>query len=309
MMHHQKSHVPVYLFIALMISLSVIFRASNDKPVTASAVSPQNTPASYFSKIEAVKLPENVSFANEPVPMGSFDVVERLDRELLVNTYWHSNTLQLFKLASRHFPQIEKILKEEGVPDDFKYLALAESGLRNVISPSNAAGFWQFLESAGKENGLEINNVVDERYNVEMSTRAACKYLKKSHEEFGSWTLAAASYNMGKSRLKKTINEQKVGSYYDLFMNDETSRYVFRILALKEIISNPKHYGFYLDRKDFYEPLQTRVVNVNENIENLADFALDNGTNYKTLKLLNPWLRQPYLHVKKGKSYAVRLPA
>jgi hypothetical protein len=150
--------------------------------------------------------------------------------------------------------------------------------------------------------------VVDERYNIEASTRAACNYLKKSYEEFGSWTLAAASYNMGKSRLRKIISEQKVSSYYDLFMNDETSRYVFRILALKEIISSPKSYGFYLDKADFYEPLQTRTVEVTEDVEDLAAFALEQGTNYKTIKLLNPWLRQPYLKVKKGKSYTIELP-
>lgn len=302
-----KSSVPVFLFIALMISLSIIFRANNDAPATTTPA-PQNTSGNTFSKIEAIKLPEKIAFANEQAPLTSFDVRERLDRELLVNTYWHSNTLQLFKLASRHFPAIEKILKEQGVPEDFKYLALAESGLRNVISPSDAAGFWQFLESAGKEHGLEVNNVVDERYNIELSTLAACKYLKKSHEEFGSWTLAAASYNIGKNRLRKIIGEQKVDSYYDLFMNDETSRYVFRVLALKEIISNPKKYGFYLDKADYYEPLQTRAVTVNEDIEDLAAFAIQYGTNYKTLKLLNPWMRQPYLKVKKGKSYSVQLP-
>lgn len=303
----KKSSVPIYLFVALMISLSVIFHASNDTPAAA-ALPQQTTPQNTFSKVEAVKLPEKVVFAGEQAPLGSFDVRERLDRELLVNTYWHSNTLQLFKLASRYFPVIEKILKEESVPDDFKYLALAESGLRNVISPSDAAGFWQFLESAGKENGLEINSVVDERYDIEMSTRAACRYLRKSHDEFGSWTLAAASYNMGKSRLRKIIGEQKADSYYDLFMNDETSRYVFRILALKEIISNPKKYGFYLEKSDYYEPLKTRAVTVQEDIDDLAAFAIQYGTNYKTLKLLNPWMRQPYLRVKKGKSYFVQLP-
>lgn len=303
---HQKSSVPVFLFVLLMISLSVIFRASNNSNATVPAV--QSVTYNPFTKIEAVKIPGKLSFAGEQVPLKSFDVRERLDRELLVNTYWHSNSLQLFKLSARYFPEIEKILKENGVPEDFKYLALAESGLRNVISPSDAAGFWQFLESAGRENGLEVNSVVDERYHIELSTKAACNYLKKAHEEFGSWTLAAASYNMGKNRLRKIIEEQKVDSYYDLFMNDETSRYVFRILALKEIVGNPKQYGFYLDEKDFYEPLRTRSVSVDESIDDLASFALQYGTNYKTLKLLNPWLRQPYLHVKRGKVYSVQLP-
>lgn len=303
---NQKSALPVYLFIALMVSLSVIFRAHNDTPVTAA--SPQSVSYNIFSRIQAVKLPDKVTFADEQVPLKNFDVRERLDRELLVNTYWHSNTLQLYKLSSRWFPTIEKILKESGVPEDFKYLALAESGLRNVISPNNAAGFWQFVEGAGKEQGLEINNAIDERYNIELSTKAACAYLKKSHDEFGSWTLAAASYNMGKGRLKKIIGEQKVNSYYDLFMNDETSRYVFRIIALKEIIAHPETYGFRLDKSDYYEPIQTRDTIINHDIEDLATFALDNNTNYKTLKLLNPWLRQSYLHIKKGRSYSVKLP-
>ncbi|HXH20225.1 MAG TPA: lytic transglycosylase domain-containing protein, partial [Chitinophagales bacterium] len=191
----------------------------------------------------------------------------------------------------------------------FKYMALAESGLRNVISPSNAVGFWQIVESSGRELGLEVNNVVDERYHIGLSTAAACKYLKASHDEFGSWTLAAASYNMGRHRLKRIIREQKVNSYYDLFLNDETSRYVFRILALKQILENAEKYGFYLSGKDLYEPIPCRTVPVENDIDDLAAFALENGTNYKTLKILNPWLRQPYLKVKPGKTYSIQLPS
>lgn len=286
-----------------MISVSIIFRASQN------TAQPAPAPYNVFSKIEAVDIPSSGSFAGEPIPLSSFDVKERLDRELLVNTYWHSNTLQLFKLASRYFPVIEAILKENGVPEDFKYMALAESGLRNAVSGSNAVGFWQIIESSGKELGLEVNNMVDERYHIDLSTAAACKYLKNAHKEFGSWTLAAASYNMGKTRLRKILREQKVNSYYDLFMNDETSRYVFRIIALKEIISNSRKYGFFLDRNDLYEPIPCTTINVEQEIDDLAAFALENGTNYKTLKLLNPWLRQPYFKLKRGKTYELKLPS
>lgn len=285
--------------------MSVIFSAEKNAPMPV----PQPVSYNVFSKIQAVHIPENVEFACEEVPLSNFDVRERLDRELLVNTYWHSNTLQLFKLASRYFPVIEAILVEEGVPDDFKYMALAESGLRNVISPSNAVGFWQILQSSAKELGLEVNQVVDERYDIELSTRAACKYLKKAYDEFGSWTLAAASYNMGKHRLKKLCREQQASSYYDLFMNEETSRYVFRIIALKTIFTNAEKYGFYLSKKDLYEPIPCRSITVENEIDDLAAFAIENGTNYKTLKILNPWLRQPYLKVKKGKIYCILLPS
>ncbi len=301
-MSHRSSK-PVLLFVGLMISLSIIFRSNQQAPIPEPS---KQEPASL--KFGAVEIPYQVEFAGESVPLSSYDVKERLDRELLVNTYWHSNTLQLFKLASRWMPLIEQVLEENCVPDDFKYAALAESGLRNVISPADAAGFWQFVESAGKESGLEINNVVDERYDIELSTQAACKYLNKAYDEFGNWTLAAASYNMGKSRLKKIMEQQKGDSYYDLYLNDETSRYVFRIIALKEIFNDPEKFGFSIKQEDLYNPIQFRTIEVENNIDDLAAFAIENGTNYKTLKLLNPWLKQTYLKVKRGKVYSIRLP-
>ena len=300
-----KSSIPIYLLIALLIALSVIFKANNNSPATPP---PNSISYNVFSNIKPVEIPQTVVFAGEEVPVEKFDVRERLDRELLVNTYWHSNTLQLFKLSTRYFPDIEKILEKNGVPDDFKYLALAESGLRNVTSYANAVGYWQFLEGSAKELGLEINNEVDERYHIERSTEAACKYLKDAYNEFGSWALAAASYNMGKSRLKKVLREQQVDSYYDLYLNDETSRYVFRIIALREICENPKNYGFNLNPGDLYEPILTREIQVHSDIKDIPSFAIEWGTNYKTLKLLNPWLRQPSLSVKKGKSYTIKLP-
>jgi len=301
-----KSSLPVYAFIGAVICLSVVFLANQNTASPSPA--PVNISYTIQSKVKGVPIPDVLEFACEEVPVSTFDVRERLDRELLVNTYWQSSTVQLFKLAARYFPQIEAILKEHGVPEDFKFMALAESGLRNVISPNNAAGFWQILPNSGKELGLEVNSMVDERYHIELSTAAACRYLKKAHDDFGSWTLAAASYNMGRHRLKKVMREQQVDSYYDLYLNDETSRYVFRIIAMKLIFQNPAVYGFYIEDKHLYEPIPYKTITITRNVDDLTAFAIENGTNYKTLKLLNPWLKQPCLKVKKGKTYEVKLP-
>lgn len=253
-------------------------------------------------------VPQNLSFAGEVMPTKDFDVLERLDKELLVNTYWHSNTLLMLKRANKFLPVIEPILKKNGVPDDFKYLCMIESGLTNVVSPSNAAGFWQFLETTGKQYGLEINEEVDERYHLEKATEAACRYLKDSYARFGNWTLAAAAYNMGTSGVVNQLQSQGVKSYYDLYLNTETSRYVFRILAIKEIYQNQSKYQFNLFPEQYYPPAQTRTVTVDSTVNNWAEFALQNGTNYKFLKLHNPWLRKPFLKNKSRRSYEVRLP-
>ena len=193
--------------------------------------------------------PDSVSFAGERVPLEYFDVKEALDRELHVNTYWQSQTIFMIKRANRYFPEIEAILKEEGVPDDFKYMAMAESGLTNSVSPSNAAGFWQFLKKTSEENGLQVNSEIDERFNIEKSTHAACKFLKNAYAKYGNWTMAAASYNMGKQGLSKQEDFQKEDNYYNLALNEETSRYIFRILAFKLVIKNPELYGFHLTKK------------------------------------------------------------
>ncbi len=260
-------------------------------------------------KIFALSLPEEISFADEIVPLNLIDVREKMDRELLVNTYWQSQTLLLLKRSNRYFPVIEKILKEENVPEDFKFLALMESGLTNVVSPAGATGFWQLMKDAAKERGLEVNSTVDERYHLEKSTRAACAYLKEAKARFGSWTLAAASYNMGMSGISNQLERQKATNYYDLVLNEETSRYIFRILAAKLIITNPKNYGFIYRDEDLYGPLRSKEVAVDAPIENLADFAFENGINYKTLKFLNPWLRDNYLPQTTGKTYVVEIPS
>ncbi|MEX1238080.1 MAG: lytic transglycosylase domain-containing protein, partial [Cyclobacteriaceae bacterium] len=228
--------------------------------------------------------------------------------ELQINTYFHSNTLFLMKRANRWLPQIEKILKEHDIPEDFKYLPLIESGLLNDISPKNAVGYWQILKSAGKENGLEITDEVDQRYDPLKATEAACKYIKQAYRKFGNWTLVAASYNRGMGGLGRAIENQQVDSYYDLYLNEETSRYVFRILAIKEIVQNPLRYGFRVDAKHLYEEEPLRYIEVDESIRDLVTFAKQQNTNYKLIKRHNPWLRDDRLTVKKGRQYRIAIP-
>ncbi len=255
-----------------------------------------------------IELPESMTFCGEEVPLDLFYVRERLERELLVNIYRHSTTILQLKRTSRWFPVMEPILEQQGLPKDFKYLAMIESELTNVVSPSKAVGFWQFLESTGKEFGLEINKEVDMRYNVEKETVAACKYLKESYRKFGSWTSAAAAYNCGNGRISRTMDEQRVSSYYDMRLPEETQRYVFRILALKLITENPEKYGFQIGSNGWYQPFETKTVTVTQSIPNLVDFAFEQGTNYKMLKYFNPWLRSNSLTISAGNSYEIKIP-
>lgn len=262
---------------------------------------------SHFKTV-GINIPKDLNFAGEKVPLNDFAIVESLDRELLVNTYWQSQTLLLFKRANRWFPVIEPILKRNGVPDDFKYVAVVESGLLNIVSPAKATGYWQIVAETGKTYGLEINEEVDERYSMEKSTEAACKYFRESYEKFNNWTLVAASYNMGISGVAAQLEKQKVNNYYDLFLNDETARYMFRVLAVKDILSRPRAYGFMLRKQDLYRPIPTRNVAVDSSVTDLADFALSYGINYKILKLLNPWLRSSSLINEGRKVYQIELP-
>ncbi|MFD2567955.1 lytic transglycosylase domain-containing protein [Pseudotenacibaculum haliotis] len=275
--------------------------------VYISDVGPEKNTAETY-KIKALKIPKGLTFAGEKVPTERHDIKERMDRELLVNTYWQSNGLLLIKRAHKYFPIIEPLLKKYGIPDDFKYLAVAESGLQNNSSPAGASGFWHFLRSSAKEYGLEVNRNVDERYNLELATKVAAEYLKKSKERFGSWTLAAAAYNAGNARISRRLKTQQVDDYYDLLLNSETSRYVFRIVALKEILSNPKNYGFEFEKEDLYILPPTRSVKVDTAIANIASFAKKFGTNYKELKLHNPWLRENKLNNKSRKLYHIKIP-
>lgn len=258
--------------------------------------------------VSGVKMPDMLEFAGEEVPLDIPDVRERLDREMLVNAYWHSNTILTMKLANKYFPEIEKVLEENGIPDDFKYLAVAESGLRNLVSPARATGFWQILKGTAQEYGLTVNNQIDERYDYVKSTEAACKYLSEAYEKFGSWTLAAASYNMGMGGVSQRLKEQQVENYYDLYLNTETSRYVFRILALKHLFINPETYGFNLSEEQLYYPNSFYEKVEMKSISDLAAYAKENETNYKTLKLLNPALRSSSLMLASGDTFVMRLP-
>ncbi len=254
-------------------------------------------------------LPKELTFAGESVPMNITDVRERFDKELQINTYFHSNTIFLIKRANRWLPQIEEILREHDIPEDFKYLPLIESNLINARSPKDAVGYWQILEDSGKEFGLEITREVDERFDPLKATEAACRYLKQAYRKFNNWTIVAASYNRGMTGIQNAIDDQKVNSYYDLYLNEETSRYVFRILAIKEIVENPLKYGFKIKPEHLYQADELRYVEVDEDIKSLVDFAKEQGTNYKMLKQFNPWLREQKLTVKKGHTYRIALPA
>ena len=260
------------------------------------------------SVVVAPAIPAQMSLAGEDVPMDDFGVREALDREFIVNTYRHSGTILYLKKASRWFPVIEPILAVEGVPEDFKYLCVIESGLSQVVSPSGAAGFWQFMKKTAPEYGLEVSTTVDERYNVEKATKAACDYLKESYEMFGSWSLAAASYNMGRTGVTNRLEEQGVSNYWDLHLNSETARYVYRILAVKEVMENPEKFGFRLRPTDMYNPYSYSTIKVTQTIEDLSSFALEHGSNYHELKTLNPWLRKKRLLVGEGQEYKIYLP-
>ena len=290
-----------------LISLSGLFIFSMQKAPSDDAIAKEQPVINDYN-VYALEMPENLNFAGEPVPIENPDIYERMDRELLVNTYWQSNGLLMFKRAQKYFPIIEPILEKNGVPEDFKYLAVIESGLTNAVSPAGARGFWQIMKATGRGNGLEVNTNVDERYNLEMATEVACKYLINAKSELGSWTLAAAAYNAGNAGISTRLKEQKVEDYYDLLLGEETGRYMFRIVALKEILNNPSKYGFNFSKSDLYKTIPTYKVEVDSAVTDFAQFAKRFGINYKILKLHNPWLREPHLNNKTKKLYTIEIP-
>jgi hypothetical protein len=259
-------------------------------------------------QISAIDIPDDLNFAGEPVPQEDPEIMERVDREFLVNTYWQSNAVLLMKRANKYFPIIEPILAKNNIPEDFKYLAVAESGLQNVVSPAGATGFWQIMKATGREYGLEVNDNVDERYHIEKSTQVACEYLNKWKQRFGTWTLTAAAYNAGPGGIQKYMGIQKVDDYYDLLLGQETGRYVFRIMAIKEILSHPEKYGFELGEDDLYRKVPTFTVEVDTAVKDWADFAGLYEINYKILKRHNPWLREPHLNNSSRKKYVIEIP-
>ena len=258
--------------------------------------------------IFAIVQPDNLDFAGEEIPIYSSEIWERIDKELLKNIYWQSNTMLYFKKANKYFPVIEPILREYNIPDDFKYLAVIESGLDNLVSPAGAAGFWQILKGTARDYGLEVNYAIDERYNLEKATVVACKYLQDAYNQFGSWTMAAASYNMGKNGARRNIKNQFSNNYYNLYLNSETSRYVFRIIAVKEIMKNPRKYGFMFREKDLYTMPNFKTIDVDSTIASLYDFAKLHEINYKLLKQSNPWLRTSSLPDESRRKYILKIP-
>lgn len=292
----------VFLFINADISIK-----NEERTEVEQGPGPEKNTSEHY-EVKALKIPKNLKFAGERVELEKTDVRERIDRELLVNTYWQSNALLWFKRSHKYFPVIEPILKEKGVPDDFKYLALIESDLRNVTSPAGAKGMWQMLKGAARENGLEVNDNVDERYHLEKATRAACDYFIKAKERLGSWTLAAAAYHSGNYGIEKRLKDQMVDSYYDVLAGENTERYIPRIIAAKEILSHPDKYGFVFEKEDLYTLGETYTVAVDTVITNIALFAKNHGTNYKELKMYNPWLRENKLNNKTRVRYEIKIP-
>ncbi len=286
------------VIIAFTMSIIAI-RTANKRPVSLEQIVVQSNDIEFC---------DDIYFADERVPLEMFNIRERYERELLSNTYFHSNTMVLIKRSKRWFPVIEPILKKYGVPDDFKYLCVIESYLTNAVSPAGAAGFWQFMKGTAEDYGLKINKEVDMRYNVELETEAACKYFLKAYEKFGNWTLTAAAYNAGTTRVAKFMKEQGVDSYYDLLMAEETERYVFRILAIKTIFENPEKHGIFVSPKLSYEPYKYDIVKVDKSVKNWAEFAKEHDITYKLLKTFNPWLRSNSLKVNKGEVYEIKIP-
>jgi hypothetical protein len=258
--------------------------------------------------VYALVIPDSLTFAGEKVPVNYFDVYENLDRELHSNVYWHSNFFLFLKRANRFFPVIEPILKKNGIPDDMKYLCVAESGFTHAVSPAGATGFWQFMKATAESYGLRINEEIDERYHIEKSTEAACRHLKDLYKVYKSWALVAAAYNMGQGGLDKQMKSQKVNSYYDLMLNDETARYVFRIMAIKLIFENPKKFGFNFLPRQLYTRIPVNEIKIDSTITDLPGFAIDQGINYKILRIFNPWIRQSQLTVNEGQQYIITVP-
>jgi membrane-bound lytic murein transglycosylase D len=301
------------VFIALIVvaNAGIIYMVMMGSAVTATEPEEEPEKLSLFAPyvFSSVKIPDTVLFAGEVVPVNRFDVRESLDRELLVNSYFHSQTLRMIKLAPRYFSIIEPILEKKGVPDDFKYLAVAESSLNpRAVSSARAVGIWQFMAATAQEHGLEINNEVDERYHLEKSTNAACDYLLRSYKRYGNWSMVAAAFNGGMGGVEKQMTRQKNNVYYDILFGEETGRYVYRIIALKLIMENPEGYNFKVDEIDKYPVVQTRDVEVSGKIDNLADFAIAQNISYKLLKDFNPWLREYSLTNAARKKYIIKIP-
>jgi len=302
-----------YLFLFLgtgFIILLSLFLLSNKEALTEKNnydIGQDNNP---ILQIISAPLPDHIYLFGEMITLDRFDLRERFDRELNTFTYLHATTMLYLKRANRYFPIIEPILRRNNIPDDFKYLCVIESNLDiRALSTASAAGLWQLLSATGKELGLEITAEVDERYHIEKATEAACRYLKSAYSRYGNWVNAAASYNAGMGRISSELNSQQVSSALDLLLVQETSRYVFRIMAIKQIFENPYLYGFVLKKEDFYHPIAVQKITVGQTIDDLAAFSKRYDLNYMILKEFNPWLRDTKLTIRPGKTYEIAIPS
>lgn len=286
------------------ITLLICLTAISISTPTASASHPDE-PATVVNP----SVPRKVKFAGADVDLNRIDMFERLDRELTAMSYTHGNTLLTLKRANRYFPQIIPVLKDNGLPTDLVYLACIESSLNpTALSSAKAAGMWQFMPATAREYGLEVNDYVDERFNIEKSTEAACRYLKSAYNKYGNWESAAASYNGGMGRISNELAAQGASTAYDLYLTEETSRYMFRLLAMKMILEHPSKYGYRLKADQFYQPIEYDTVEVSSPVENWCDWAKEHGINYMQLRNANPWIRAKSLPNKEGKTYRINIP-
>lgn len=301
MMHYMNKLLPVVLLVALA--------SCNGNQQQQSAKTERKKEAVTSTAVVFPDLPQSMEFAGITINLQDEDLRERLDREVLMTAYYQSAWVGCLKRANRYFPEIERILKEEGIPDDFKYLAIIESNLQQAISPVGAQGFWQFMPATAKLYDLEMTPEIDERLNIEKSTHAACRYLKDAHATLNDWVMTTAAYNRGVGGVLEDMKWQGTEHYFDTYQNSETGRYVFRLLATKLIYENPEAYGFYPSKMELYEPFRIQKIVVEESIPNLADWANDQGFNIKILRKLNPWLKTTKLTIKGGRKFTLVLPA
>lgn len=305
-----KKLLTIGAIVVVLLAISLIGSWYSQSQVDSMDISTNitNQGENDFDNARSIPLPEHIEFAGEEVPLNDQDVRERLDRELHINTYWHTNTILMIKRANRWLPMISEELAKDSIPDDFKYIVAIETNFKNDTSPRGAVGFWQFVKDAAIEKGLEVNSEVDERYDPVKATKAAADYLKHAHEKFGNWTMAAASYNRGVTGMIKAIEHQKERDYYKLMLNEETSRYVFRILAAKMVLENPEKHGFKIKPDHLYQPFVTHGVEVTESIPNLVDWSQEHDITFRQLKRYNPWLQSDRLIIRNGKTYIIQLP-
>ena len=297
-----------YLTVGVVLGGILIFLLKEAQPKPIQAETQVAEEKGNNGAISGYPIPEQLSFAGEKVPLERQDIRERLEREVQVNAFWHSNSVIMIKRANRWFPTIDSILEANDIPGDFKYLAVAESGLENVVSPSKAVGFWQFLRGTAGDFGLTVNREMDQRYDPVLATEAATKYLKQAYEKFGTWTMVAASYNLGMSATAKMVENQRPETYYDMRMSEEPSRYIFRILALKNMLENQEQFGFKVPKAFMYELEKTKSEKITQSIADLHEYALSKNTRYTEIRRLNPWIKGYKLTLKSGQILELKLP-